>query len=47
MSRGSFWRELRRRHFWHVAVVYGVVGWLLIKVTTQVFPLFHMPDWAA
>ena len=39
--------ELRRRHVYRVAVAYAVVGWLLIEVATQVFPVFHMPDWAA
>ncbi|TAM96034.1 MAG: hypothetical protein EPN40_09685 [Rhodanobacteraceae bacterium] len=43
-SRG-FWLELKRRHVYRVAVAYAVVGWLLIEVATQVFPVFHMPDW--
>ncbi|MGH8114036.1 MAG: tetratricopeptide repeat protein [Rhodanobacteraceae bacterium] len=44
-SRG-LWQELKRRHVYRVAVAYAVVGWLLIEVATQVFPVFHMPDWA-
>ncbi len=48
MAEGQgFIAELKRRHVWRVAVAYAVVGWLLIEVTTQVFPVFHMPDWAA
>jgi serine/threonine-protein kinase len=43
-SRG-FWRELKRRHVYRVAAAYVVVGWLLIQVATQVFPVFHLPDW--
>ncbi|MGH8235005.1 MAG: hypothetical protein ACREPU_12550, partial [Rhodanobacteraceae bacterium] len=43
-SRG-FWQELKRRHVYRVAVAYVIVGWLLIQVVTQVFPVFHLPDW--
>jgi TolB-like protein len=32
---------------WRVAVAYAVAGWLLVQVATQVFPIFHMPDWTA
>ncbi|MGH8125178.1 MAG: tetratricopeptide repeat protein [Rhodanobacteraceae bacterium] len=39
-SRG-FWR----RHVYRVAAAYVVVGWLLIQAATQVFPVFHLPDW--
>jgi TolB-like protein/Tfp pilus assembly protein PilF len=45
MSGRGFWRELKRRHVYRVAVTYAVVGWLLIQVVTQVFPIFHLPDW--
>ncbi|MGH8214431.1 MAG: hypothetical protein ACREPZ_01855, partial [Rhodanobacteraceae bacterium] len=46
MATRGFWHELKRRHVYRVAVAYAVVGWLLIEVATQVFPVFHMPDWA-
>src|SRR5207245_2866545 len=26
---------------------YAVVGWLLVQVTTQVFPIFEIPNWAS
>ena len=29
-----------------MAVAYAVVGWLLVQVTTQVFPIFEIPNWA-
>jgi TolB-like protein/cytochrome c-type biogenesis protein CcmH/NrfG len=45
MAKIGFLHELRRRHVWRVAVAYAIVGWLLIQVATQVFPVFHMPDW--
>ena len=41
----SFLEELKRRHVYRVAAAYAVVGWLLIQVATQVFPVFHLPDW--
>ncbi len=47
MHTKGFWQELKRRHVYRVAVVYAVVGWLLIQIATQVFPIFHMPDWTA
>ena len=47
MPQRRFLHELRRRHVFRVAAAYAVVGWLLIEVATQIFPVFHMPDWAA
>ncbi|HEX7128468.1 MAG TPA: hypothetical protein VF217_00185, partial [Rhodanobacteraceae bacterium] len=45
MASRGFWRELKRRHVYRVAAAYALVGWLLIQVATQVFPVFHLPDW--
>jgi len=42
----NFFAELRRRNVYKVAVAYAVVGWLLVQVTTQVFPIFEIPNWA-
>src|SRR5690348_10364804 len=47
MAQPGFFQELKRRHVWRVAAAYAVMGWLLIQVATQVFPIFHMPDWTA
>jgi TolB-like protein/Tfp pilus assembly protein PilF len=41
----SFFIELKRRNVYKVAVAYAVVGWLLIQITTQVFPFFEIPSW--
>ncbi|HEX6612441.1 MAG TPA: hypothetical protein VF022_01065 [Rhodanobacteraceae bacterium] len=30
-----------------MAIAYAVAGWVLIQIATQVFPVFHMPDWTA
>jgi TolB-like protein/Flp pilus assembly protein TadD len=45
MGNRGFWQELKRRHVYRVAVAYAVVGWLLVQIVTQVFPVFHLPDW--
>jgi hypothetical protein len=45
MGNRGFWQELKRRHVYRVAAAYAIVGWLLIQVVTQVFPIFHLPDW--
>jgi TolB-like protein len=49
-SRGlavrQFFVELKRRKVYRVAVAYVVVGWILIQVTTEVFPFFEIPNWA-
>src|SRR5205807_7063629 len=46
MSNRNFFAELKRRNVYKVAVAYAVVGWLLVQVTTQVFPIFEIPNWA-
>jgi adenylate cyclase len=46
MNPLNFFSELKRRNVYKVAVAYAVVGWLLVQVTTQVFPIFEIPNWA-
>ncbi len=43
----NFFAELKRRNVYKVAVAYAVVGWLLIQIATQTFPVFEIPNWAA
>src|SRR5438309_6968346 len=43
----NFFSELKRRNVYKVAVAYAVVRWLLVQVTTQVFPIFEIPNWAS
>jgi len=45
MTTRSLLRELRRRHVFRVGAAYAVIGWLLIQVATQVFPVFAFPNW--
>src|SRR5881409_3229645 len=40
----NFFSELKRRNVYKVAVAYGIVGWLLVQVATQVFPFFEIPN---
>src|SRR5256885_7737627 len=45
MNPKNFFGELKRRNVYKVAVVYAIVGWLLVKVATQVFPFLEIPTW--
>ena len=47
MNPGNFFAELKRRNVYKVAVAYAIVGWLLVQVATQVFPIFEIPNWAS
>jgi TolB-like protein len=40
----NFFAELKRRNVYRAAVAYGVVAWFLTQLTTQVFPLFEIPN---
>src|SRR5438105_379315 len=46
MKIDNLFAELQRRNVYKVAVAYAVIGWLLVQVTTQVFPIFEIPNWA-
>jgi len=46
MNLSCFFTELKRRNVYKVAAAYAVVAWLLVQVTTQVFPIFEIPNWA-
>src|SRR5437016_6190426 len=45
MNARNFFSELKRRNVYKVAVAYGVVGWLVIQVSSTVLPTFHAPEW--
>jgi hypothetical protein len=40
----KFVTELKRRNVYRAAVAYAVVAWFLTQLTTQVFPLFEIPN---
>src|SRR6266487_3891031 len=41
----SFFRELRQRKVYRVALGYAVVAWLVIQISATVMPAYHAPDW--
>src|SRR3989449_7569641 len=45
MNLSSFFAELRRRNVYKVAVAYAIVGWLVVQISTQVFPFLEIPNW--
>ena len=44
MNPTNFLTELKRRNVYRAAVAYGVVAWFLTQLTTQVLPLFQIPN---
>src|SRR5436309_15894969 len=40
----NFLTELKRRNVYRAAVAYAVVAWFLTQLTTQVFPVFEIPN---
>ena len=46
MNLPELFTELKRRNVYKVAAAYAVVGWLLIQISTQVFPFLEIPNWA-
>jgi hypothetical protein len=40
----SLWEELRRRRVIQTAIGYLVGGWLLIEVSSTVFPVLLLPE---
>ncbi|HCX28754.1 MAG TPA: hypothetical protein DHU55_03140 [Blastocatellia bacterium] len=45
MNPKKFFAELKRRNVYKVAVVYAIVGWLVIQISSTVLPTFHTPEW--
>jgi hypothetical protein len=41
----NFFAELKRRNVYKVAIVYGVVAWLLLQAASILFPTFEAPPW--
>lgn len=46
MNLRTLFGELKRRNVYKVAVAYAVVGWMIVQVATQVFPVFDVPNWS-
>jgi TolB-like protein/Tfp pilus assembly protein PilF len=41
----SFFRELKQRKVYRVALGYALVAWLVVQVSATVMPAYHAPDW--
>jgi hypothetical protein len=41
----SFFRELKQRKVYRVALGYAVVAWLVVQVSAPVMPVYHAPEW--
>ena len=41
----SFFRELKRRKVFRVAIAYAIVAWLLAQVAATTFPILLLPEW--
>jgi adenylate cyclase len=41
----SFFRELKQRKVYRVAVGYAVVASLVVRVSATVMPAYHAPEW--
>jgi TolB-like protein/Tfp pilus assembly protein PilF len=41
----SFFRELKQRKVYRVALGYAVVAWLVVQVSATVMPAYHAPEW--
>ena len=42
----SFWSELKDRKVTRVAMVYTIVGWMVIQIAETTFPSLLIPEWA-
>ena len=42
----AFFAELRRRRVIRVAIVYALVGWIVIEVASTVLPPLNLPEWS-
>jgi adenylate cyclase len=41
----SFFRELKQRKVYRVALGYAVVTWLVIQISATVMPVQRAPEW--
>jgi adenylate cyclase len=41
----SFFRELKQRKVYRVALGYAVAAWLVIQIRAAVMPAYRAPEW--
>ncbi|HET8899657.1 MAG TPA: tetratricopeptide repeat protein, partial [Rhodanobacteraceae bacterium] len=44
-NKPGFFDELSRRHVWRAIIAYAAIGWIVIQLVTQLFPVFELPPW--
>jgi len=44
-SIASFFKELKERRVYRVALAYGIVGSALVQIGGTILPIFHAPEW--
>ena len=42
----SIWGELKRRNVIKVALAYGIVGWLVLEISSVLGPALRLPEWS-
>lgn len=45
MPLKSFFKELKRRNIYKVAMAYAIAGWLIIQICATTFPHLNVPKW--
>jgi hypothetical protein len=40
-----FFRELKQRKVYRIALGYAVVAWLVVQVSARVMPAYQAPEW--
>lgn len=41
-----FWSELKRRKVIRVAIAYAIISWVVIEVSSVIFPALLLPEWS-
>lgn len=41
-----FWNELKRRKVIRVAIAYAIISWVIIEVSSVIFPALLLPEWS-
>jgi adenylate cyclase len=41
-----FWNELKRRKVIRVVIAYGIIGWVIIEVSSVILPALLLPEWS-
>jgi hypothetical protein len=45
VKTNSFFRELKQRKVYRIAMGYAVVAWLAVQISATIMPAYHAPEW--